>query len=46
VKEIYYVSYDDMENYLKQSDLTLDAVVKVDVLLSDAWNISIMKEVF
>lgn len=37
---------DDMENHLKQIDLTLDAVVKIDVLLRDAWNIPIMEEVF
>ncbi|SHO50286.1 RidA family protein [Anaerocolumna xylanovorans] len=37
---------DDMENRLKQIDLTLDAVVKIDVLLRDAWNIPIMEEVF
>lgn len=37
---------DDMENHLKQIGLTLDAVVKVDVLLRDAWNIPIMEKVF
>lgn len=37
---------DDMENRLKQIDLTLEAVVKIDVLLRDAWNIPIMESVF
>ncbi|WP_312810226.1 RidA family protein [Sedimentibacter sp.] len=37
---------DDMENHLKQIGLTLESVVKVDVLLRDAWNIPIMENVF
>lgn len=37
---------DDMENRLKQIKLTLDSIVKIDVLLRDAWNIPIMEEVF
>ncbi len=37
---------DDMENHLKQIGLTLSSVVKVDVLLRDAWNIPIMEKVF
>ncbi len=37
---------DDMENRLKKIDLALDAVVKVDVLLRDSWNIPIMEHVF
>lgn len=36
----------DMENRLKEINLTLDAVVKVDVLLRDAWNIPVMEKVF
>lgn len=37
---------DDMENRLKEINLTLEAVVKVDVLLRDAWNIPLMEKVF
>ena len=37
---------DDMENHLKQIGLTLASVVKVDVLLRDAWNIPTMEKVF
>jgi len=37
---------DDMENCLKQISLSLDAVVKIDVLLRDPWNIPIMEKVF
>lgn len=36
---------DDMEQRLKQINLTLEAVVKVDVLLRDFWNIPIMEHV-
>lgn len=37
---------DDMEKRLKQINLDLDAVVKIDVLLRDSWNIPIMENVF
>ncbi|HHT42383.1 MAG TPA: RidA family protein [Firmicutes bacterium] len=37
---------DDLENRLKDIGLTLESVVKVDVLLRDAWNIPIMEKVF
>ncbi|MGI6227727.1 MAG: RidA family protein [Peptococcales bacterium] len=37
---------DDMEHHLKEIGLTLESVVKVDVLLRDAWNIPIMEKVF
>ena len=37
---------DDMENRLKKLNLTLGNVVKLDVLLRDAWNIPIMEKVF
>lgn len=37
---------DAMENHLKQIGLSLDMVVKVDVMLRDAWNIPIMEKVF
>jgi 2-iminobutanoate/2-iminopropanoate deaminase len=36
----------DMERRLEQVNLTLDSVVKVDVLLRDPWDIPIMEEVF
>ncbi|HCL01386.1 MAG TPA: RidA family protein [Lachnoclostridium phytofermentans] len=37
---------DCMESNLKKLELTLDNVVKVTVLLRDAWNIPIMEMVF
>jgi enamine deaminase RidA (YjgF/YER057c/UK114 family) len=37
---------DNMSNRLAQVGLTLDAVVKVDVLLRDVWDIPEMEEVF
>jgi enamine deaminase RidA (YjgF/YER057c/UK114 family) len=37
---------DDMERRLKQTGLDLGNVVKVDVLLRDAWNIPVMEKVF
>ncbi len=46
VKEQVHGALDDMENKLKELNLTLDNVVKVDVLLRDVWNIPIMEEVF
>lgn len=37
---------DDMERRLTKVHLTLSDVVKMDVLLKDAWNIPIMEKVF
>ena len=37
---------DDMEHHLQEIGLTLASVVKVDVLLRDAWDIPIMEAVF
>jgi enamine deaminase RidA (YjgF/YER057c/UK114 family) len=37
---------DDMERRLQALGLGLDAVVKVDVLLRDVWNIPVMESVF
>ena len=37
---------DDMEKRLAIINLTLSNVVKLDVLLKDAWNIPIMEKVF
>ena len=37
---------DNMSDRLKNAGLTLESVVKVDVLLRDAWDIPIMEKVF
>ena len=37
---------DDMKNRLSSIGLSLESVVKVDVLLRDSWNIPIMEKVF
>ncbi len=37
---------DNLEQRLQSVGLTLDAVVKIDVLLRDVWNIPFMEEVF
>jgi enamine deaminase RidA (YjgF/YER057c/UK114 family) len=37
---------DNMSQRLSKTGLTLDSVVKVDVLLRDAWDIPIMEKVF
>jgi len=37
---------DDMSTRLEKVNLTLDAVVKVDVLLRDIWDIPVMEEIF
>lgn len=37
---------DNMSERLSMVGLTLDAVVKVDCLLRDAWDIPVMEEVF
>jgi enamine deaminase RidA (YjgF/YER057c/UK114 family) len=37
---------DDMENRLAKVNLTLQHVVKIDVLLRDSWNLPAMEEVF
>lgn len=37
---------DDMERRLRETGLDLGSVVKVDVLLRDAWNIPVMEKVF
>ncbi|HPT76057.1 MAG TPA: RidA family protein [Defluviitaleaceae bacterium] len=37
---------EDMENRLKEIGLTLESVVKVDVLLRDPWDIPVMEKVF
>lgn len=36
----------DMESRLEKVKLTLDSVVKIDVLLRDVWDIPVMEEVF
>jgi len=37
---------DDMSARLEKLNLTLDSVVKVDILLRDVWDIPVMEEVF
>ena len=37
---------DDMESRLAKVGLTLEQVVKVDVMMKDPWNIPIMEKVF
>lgn len=37
---------DNMSDRLKMANLTLDSVVKMDVLLRDVWDIPVMEEVF
>lgn len=37
---------DNMSDRLEKVNLTLDSVVKVDVLLRDVWDIPLMEEVF
>ncbi|MCL2527189.1 MAG: RidA family protein [Defluviitaleaceae bacterium] len=37
---------DDMESRLSMIGLTLEAVVKVDVMMKDPWNIPAMEKVF
>lgn len=37
---------DSMEKRLKEVNLTLNEVVKIDVLMRDVWNIPIMEKVF
>ena len=46
VEEQVHGALDDMENRLMQICLSLESVVKIDVLLRDAWNIPIMENVF
>lgn len=46
VEEQVNGALDDMERRLAMLDLTLQAVVKIDVLLKDAWNIPVMEKVF
>ena len=46
VKEQVEGALEDMERRLKEFNLTLDAVVQVNVLLRDVWNIPVMEEAF
>ncbi len=46
VEEQVNGALDHMEQRLAQVDLTLDDVVKLDILLRDAWDIPIMEKVF
>ena len=46
VEEQVEGALDNMAERLKMVHLTLDDVVKVDILLRDVWNIPIMEKVF
>jgi 2-iminobutanoate/2-iminopropanoate deaminase len=46
VEEQVNGALDNMEERLSQVNLTLSDVVKLDILLRDAWNIPIMEKVF
>lgn len=46
IEEQVHGAINDMENRLAKINLTLRNVVKMDVLLRDAWNIPIMEKVF
>jgi 2-iminobutanoate/2-iminopropanoate deaminase len=46
VEEQVEGALDNMAERLKMVNLTLNAVVKVDILLRDVWNIPIMEKVF
>lgn len=46
VEEQIHGALDNMEERLKEINLTLDNVVKVDVLFRDIWYIPIMEKVF
>ncbi len=46
IKEQVEGALNNMEERLKGINLTLEDVVKVDVLFRDIWNIPIMEEVF
>lgn len=46
IEEQVHGALNDMENRLNKTNLSLHNVVKMDVLLKDAWNIPIMEKVF
>ena len=46
VEEQVNGALDHMEQRLSQVNLTLQDVVKLDILLRDAWNIPVMEKVF
>ena len=46
VEEQINGALDHMEERLSQVDLTLNDVVKLDILMRDAWNIPLMEKVF
>jgi 2-iminobutanoate/2-iminopropanoate deaminase len=46
VEEQVEGALDNMAERLKMVNLTLDAVVKLDILLRDVWNIPVMEKVF
>ncbi len=46
VEEQIHGALNDMEHRLNKIDLSLHNVVKMDVLLRDAWDIPVMEKVF
>lgn len=46
IEEQVHGAINDMENRLAKINLSLLHVVKMDILLKDAWNIPIMEKVF
>ena len=46
VEEQVNGALNNMEERLKEINLDLSSVVKIDVLLRDAWNIPVMEKVF
>ncbi len=46
IEDQVHGALNDMEGRLGKLNLTLSNVVKMDVLLKDAWNIPIMEKVF
>lgn len=46
IEEQVHGALDTMETRLKEINLDLENVVKIDVLFRDAWNIPVMEKVF
>ncbi len=46
VEDQVHGALNDMESRLSKINLTLNHVIKIDVLLKDAWNIPVMEKVF
>lgn len=46
IEQQVHGALNDMERRLKQIQLSLEHVVKMDVLLKDSWNLPIVEQVF